>query len=210
MSFPLRFQHALPAALALGLLAPGCVSLLPKTKPVQLYRLSEAAPAPAAPAPPGLIIAKAPTAFPPDAAGDQLLTVTGQQAAFISDARWLEPATVMFDEAVTEAFDQPGSPRLAGRGENVAVCCTLKLDVRRFETDYDRGPGAAPTVTVTIHTVLIRNSDRSVAAEKLFEVRQPAVDNRVSAIVAAFNTAVAQAVAGVRDWTALNASAVRP
>jgi cholesterol transport system auxiliary component len=196
--------------LALGLLTSGCVSLLPKTKPVQLYRLSEPAPAPAVPAPPGLTVARASIAFPPESGGDQILTVTGQQAAFIAGARWLEPASLMFDEAVAEAFDQPGSPRLAGRSENVAVSCTLKLDVRRFEADYDKGPGAAPTVTVSVRAVLIRNGDRSVAAEKLFEVRQPAGENRVSAIVAAFNMAVAQTVGAIRDWTATNAPAIKP
>jgi cholesterol transport system auxiliary component len=201
----LRTRTILPAALALGLGLSGCISLFPASKAVQLYRFGEAAPAPAGPAPPGLTIAKGPTFFPSDAAGDSLLTVSGQQAAFIADARWIEPAALMFDQALVAAFDQPGSPRLATRGEGPSAGATLRLDVRRFDADYDQGLGAAPTVEVTVKAALIRNADHSILAEKLFEVREPAAENRVSAIVAAYDKAVGEAVAGVRDWSAANA-----
>lgn len=206
MSPLFRRRSVLPAALALGLLLSGCISLFPKTQPAQLYSLNQAPPPPAVAAPAGLTLARGAVAFPSDAGGDQILTVTGQQAAFIAGARWLEPASLMFDEAVMAAFDQPGAPRLAGRGESVAAATTLRLDVRRFEADYDQGPGAAPTVTVSVRAALIRSGDRTVMAEKLFEVRQPAAENRVGAIVAAYNTAVAQTVAAIRDWSAANAA----
>jgi cholesterol transport system auxiliary component len=191
--------------LAVGLGLSGCVSLFPASKPVQLYRFGQSAPAPTAPAPAGLTIAKGVISFPSDAAGDALLTVTGAQAAFIADARWIEPASLMFDQALTAGFDQPGSPRLAGRGEGLGAASTLRLDVRRFQTDYDLGLGAAPTVEVTVHAVLIQSANRSLLAEKLFEVREPAAENRVSAIVAAYDKAVGEAVADVRDWTAATA-----
>ena len=206
----IRTRFALPAAvLALAVSLSGCISVFPKATPVQLYRLGQAAAPPAAAAPQGLVLAKAPTLFPPDAAGDRLLTVNGPEAAFIADARWLEPASVMFDEAITAAFDQPGSPRLATRGENLATGGTLRLEVRRFQVDYDHGAAGAPTVEITVNAVLVRNADRSAAAEKLFEIRQPADDNRVGAIVTAYNAAVAQAAGQIRDWTSLNAAQIR-
>jgi cholesterol transport system auxiliary component len=138
------------------------------------------------------------------------LTVTGSQAAFIADARWVEPAALMFDEAVDAAFDQPGSPRLGVRGESLGARASLRLQVRRFETDYDHGPGAAPAVSVVVNAVLIRNADSRLAGEKLFEVRAPAQDNRVGAIVAAYNQAVAQATGEIRDWTAATAAGIQP
>jgi cholesterol transport system auxiliary component len=202
-----RSLAASAAALSLGLALSGCVSLFPKAPPVQLYRLSEAAPPPAVSAPPGLALAKSPTVFPSEAAGDRLLTVTGQQAAFIADARWLEPAAVMFDEAVADAFDQPGAPRLAGRGEALDASLTLRLEVRRFETDYDKGLDAAPTVDVAVHAVLIRVADRQIVAEQMFETRTPARDNRVADIVAAYNDATARTLGQMRDWTSASAAA---
>ncbi len=203
-------RRAGPAALlAIGLSLSGCVSLFPAAKPVQLYRFGEAAPAVAGPPPAAVTIGKGPIVFPSDAGGDRLLTVSGDQAAFIADARWIEPASLLFDEAVTAAFDQPGSPRLAIQGESGARA-SLRLQVRRFEADYDHGPQAAPTVQIAVNAVLIRGADQSLAGEKLFVVREPADDNRVGAIVAAYSRAVAQAAGQVRDWTAATASGIKP
>ncbi|HVY33088.1 MAG TPA: ABC-type transport auxiliary lipoprotein family protein [Caulobacteraceae bacterium] len=206
----IRSRLVLPALLTLSLGLAGCISLLPAAKPVQLYRFGPASPAPAAPAQAGLAVSKGGITFQPAAAGDSLLTVTGQEAAFISNARWVEPASVMFDEALTAAFDAPGAPRLVGLGAGAGGPSTLRLEVRRFQTDYDQGASAAPTVDVAINAVLIRNHDRSFVAQKLFEVRQPAAENRVTAIVAAYDSAVGQAVAGVRDWTAVTAAPIKP
>ena len=205
----LRSRLAL-APLVLSVSLGGCISLLPKTKPVQLYRFAAPATAPAQPAPAGLAIARGGTAFPGEAAGDQILTVTGAQAAYIADARWVEPASLMFDAALASAFDAPGAPRLTARGDSFGATTTLRLEVRRFYADYDRGQGAAPTVEVQVHAILLRNADRGLAADKLFDVRQSADDNRVGAIVAAYGLAVSQTVAGVRDWASANAAAVRP
>jgi cholesterol transport system auxiliary component len=148
---------------------------------------------------------RAPVAFPPDAAGDRILTVSGQEAAFVARARWLEPASLMFDQAVTDAFDQPGSPRLESFSADLNAKATLRLSVRQFQADYDQGQGAAPVVEVTVDAVLVNHADRTILAEKLFETRQRASDNRVGAIVQAYDGAVAQTVGAIRDWSAVNA-----
>ena len=116
--------------------------------------------------------------------------------------RWVAPAAVLFDAALLKAFDAPGSPRLVERGEPLAAASTLRLDVRTFEARY---PG--PVATVQVRAVLIRNADRVLIAEKMFDAEVPAGDNRQGAIVAAFDKAVSQALSGVRDWTAANAPA---
>ena len=72
----IRSRFIAPTVLVLGVLLSGCISVFPKTPPVQLYRLAAAAPPPATPAPQGLVIAKTTTVFPPDAAGDRLLTAS--------------------------------------------------------------------------------------------------------------------------------------
>jgi cholesterol transport system auxiliary component len=206
----LRSLAALTATLSLPFLLSGCISLFPASKPVQLYRFGDAGPPPAATAPVGLMVSKAATVFPIAAAGDTILTFSGTEAAYIGGARWFEPASTMFDEAVVAAFDKPGAPRLTGRTDSVGAVATLKLEVRRFEASYDQGPTAAPTVVIEVRALLLRNSDRSIVGEKLFDIRQPADDNRIGAIVAAFNTAVGQTVSGIRDWTTVTASTIKP
>jgi cholesterol transport system auxiliary component len=184
--------------LALG----GCISVFPKTKPVQMYRFGEQVPAPAAASAAPALVLKGPIAFPSASSGDRILTVTGDESAYIGEARWVAPAAVLFDAALLKTFDAPGSPRLVERGEPLAAPSTLRLDVRAFEARY---PG--PVATVQVRAVLIRNADRVLIAEKMFDVKVPAGDNRQGAIVAAFDQAVGQVLSGVRDWTAANAPA---
>ncbi len=190
---PLALTLVLP--LALG----GCISLFPKAKPVQLYSFGAGVPAAAAPAARGVTVAKGATTFPPAAQGDRLLTSTGAEQAYIGGARWAGPASVLFDDVVVKAFD--ASPvRLVQRGEPLSAASMLRMDVRTFEARY---PG--PSVVVQVRATLIRNTDRTIIAEKMFESTVPASDNRQTAIVAGFDSAVGKVVGDIRDWTQANA-----
>jgi cholesterol transport system auxiliary component len=190
----------------------GCISVFPKAKPVQMYRFGDQAAAPAAQsqaqgqaqaATAPVTVLKGTVTFPPASGGDRILTVTGSESAYIGGARWVAPAANLFDEALLKAFDAPGAPRLVARGEPLAAPSTLRLDVRAFEARY---PG--PTVRVQVRATLIRNADRALVGEKMFDAEVPAGDNRQAAIVAAFDQAVGQDLAALRDWTA--ATAPRP
>ncbi len=200
-------------ALALGLILPlalsfplgGCISLFPKAKPVQMYRFGDsvaaAAPAPSA-AIPSVLVLKGPTVFPPASGGDQVLTVNGSETAYIAGIQWVNPASVMFDQALLRAFDAPGSVRLVERGEPVGAPSTLRLDVRSFEARY---PG--PSIVIAVRATLVRNADRTIIGEKMFETTVAASDNRQGPIVAAFDTGVSKIVGDIRTWTSATAPA---
>jgi cholesterol transport system auxiliary component len=195
-------RRALIATLALPLLLGGCISVFPKAKPVQMYRFGDqtAAPATAPPVSAPVAVLKGPIAFPPATGGDRILTTTGAENAYIGEARWVAPASSLFDEALLKAFDAPGAPRLVARGESLAAPSALRLDVRAFEARY---PG--PTVHVQVRASLIRTADRSLIGERMFDAEVPAADNRQTAIVAAFDQAVGQVLTSLRDWTAQTA-----
>ena len=204
MTRPLRLLALGAAALALT----GCVSLLPKSKPAQLYRFGEAA-APAAAATPAparsVGVFRTNGSFEEAAADDRILTVTGGKAAFIAGSRWVAPASILFDEAVTNAFEAaPGRVRLLARGQQARFAYALRLDMRQFETVYEV-PDGTPTVVVRLHAALSR-SDQTVVGEQTFEARASAGDNRVSAIVAAYDKAVADVLGKLTAWTNANAT----
>lgn len=187
-----------------GLALSGCISLLPKSKPAQLYRFGVAA-APVAQPHRTVGVFRTNGSFQDAAAGDRILSVTGSQAAFIAESRWLAPAEVLFNEALSTAFDaDPGHVRLLVRGQQGKADYALRLDVREFDTRYDAGPKAAPTVLVRVHAALAR-TDQSTVGERVFEVSAPASDNRVGDIVVAYDKAVADVIAQIVAWT--NASA---
>jgi cholesterol transport system auxiliary component len=195
----LRFAVAAASALALS----ACVSLLPKSKPANLYRFGQPVAAEAMTAPVGQVgVLKTSAGFQRESAGDRLLTITDGKAAYIAETRWVAPAAVLWDEAVIAAFDaDPGRVRVISRGEPASAAYILRLDVRNFEAHYDRGPKAAPTVVVRVRALITATAGGSPISEKIFEKRVTAGDNRVGAIVPAYDRAVAGVLAEVIAWT---------
>jgi cholesterol transport system auxiliary component len=193
-------KHAAVGVLALGLAS--CITLLPDTKPAQLYRFG-LAPAAATPSPvqgEAVTVYRAGGQFQREAAGDRILTMTGERAAYIAGARWVVPAEVLFEEAVVTAFERaPGRVRLISRGELISTDFAIRLDVRKFETEY--GQGGAPSVLVRVRAVLTTDQKRTALGEQTFEARVPAAENRISAIVAAYDQAIAKVLSDVVAWT---------
>ena len=194
----LRLTVATATALALS----GCISLLPKTKPSHLYRFGQPAGSEAMAVGPGQIgVFRTNATFQREAAGDRLLTVTNGQVQYVAETRWVAPATILWDQAVLAAFDaDPGPVRLISRGEPASAQYVLRLDVRNFEARYDNGPKAPPIVLVRVRAALTRG-DRAVVGERIFEKQVTAADNRVSAIVPAYDRAVADVLKEVIAWT---------
>jgi cholesterol transport system auxiliary component len=191
----------LAALSACALAISGCISLLPKSKPAQLYRFgpAPAASQTAAPSPSAVAVFRTNGTFQGESADDRMLTITGGKAAYIAQSRWVAPASVLFDEAVSEAFD--ASPiRLIARGQQGRFAYALRLDVRNFEARYDAGPDGAPTVVVRVHAAL-NKADQSIVGEQMFEASATAADNRVGAIVAAYNKALGDVLAKIVGWT---------
>ncbi|HEX3886782.1 MAG TPA: ABC-type transport auxiliary lipoprotein family protein [Phenylobacterium sp.] len=200
---PSRLRWATLAFAALAL--SGCISLLPKSKPAQLYRFGPTPVASAsAPAANAVAVFRANGHFQDEAADDRILTVTGGQAAYIAQSRWVAPAESLFNEAVNNAFD--ASPiHLLGRGQQGRYAYAIRIDVRSFEARYDAGSDAPPTVVVRLHAALTRN-DQSPVGEQDFEVHATASRNRVGAIVAAFDKATKDAIGQLVAWTEKNAT----
>lgn len=207
-----RLTLVVGSALALS----GCVSLLPKGKPVHLYRFgqssaAEIGAAAATPAAARAGVLHAGGSFQQEASGDRILTLTGDKAAYIAETRWVSPAAVLFDQALARAFEAADGPvRLVARGERTRFDHSLRVDVRNFETRYDDGPGSVPAVMIRVRAVLTANRDRDNPAERLFEARVPAVSNRVASIVAAYDQATGDILRQVVDWTAAETAAAGP
>ncbi|WP_240633809.1 ABC-type transport auxiliary lipoprotein family protein [Caulobacter flavus] len=189
------------AALTLGL--SGCISVFPKTEPSGMYRFGTTAPA-VSKGPPGAMfgVLKAPTVFTRPSAGDRILTTSsGGEAAYVAGARWIAPASVQFDEALSRAFDaDPGRARLIGRGEVAKAQMVLRLEVRTFEAAYVNGPKAPPEIIVQVRGVISRTGDRALVGDQVFEAKVKAADNRVGPIVAAFDEANAKVIGDLVGW----------
>ena len=72
--------------------------------------------------------------------------------------------------------------------------------MRSFEARYAY-EGAVPVAHIVVRARILQFPDREVVDERLFTVSLPASDNRVSAIVAAFDAAAADVSGQIVDWT---------
>jgi cholesterol transport system auxiliary component len=172
-----------------------CVTILPKSKPVRLYAFDQPlAQAPASQTP--VRVRLQGLSFASAAAGDRILTVSGSEQAYIADARWVGPASVLFREALENALNSDSRTRLWTLGQAQKPDALLMVDVVAFEARYDHGLKAAPNVVVAFDAVLASGLSTRVSAE----VR--ADDNRQAAIVEAFHQAVAKSLGDLDNWIA--------
>lgn len=191
-----RLTKSLIVALMLVPLG-ACISLFPKSKPAQLYRFEiPAVETTQANAQVGVLLS--PIDFQAASASDRVLTVTGGEAAYVKDARWVSPAATLFEEAVIRAF-QGGHARLVQRGDVAQAQYALKLEVQTFETRY-ASEGSAPEVVMAVHALLSRNNDRTVVGDRMFTATAQASDNRMGEIVPAYDQALGDVLGQLTGW----------
>ena len=203
MIAPFRKAGAAVTVIGAAVVLAGC-SLLSTPDPVQLSRfgsLPEATTNASTMAEP-VAVALRRVEFPEASKGDRILGVTGAEAAYIAGARWVSPAEILFNDAVESAFaSRPDQVRLLGRREPGVSTRVLSLDVTTFEARY-AAPGVAPDAVITVRARMTILPERSVVNERTFTVVQPSGQNRVSAIVTAFDIATRDLNSQIVDWTA--------
>lgn len=182
----------------------GC-ALLSSPDPVQTYRFGGAAPAMSESVGSTMTsIALRRVEFPEAVEGDRLLGVTGTETAYIKGARWVSPAADLYLASLENAFaGQATRVRLIGPREAVRSGRSLEIDMRAFEARYVT-PGIAPTIVITARARVTALPDRTVSAERMFSVEQPAAENRVSSIVDAFDMATRDLNTQIVAWTEAN------
>ena len=201
----IRLLKGVAAVAAVAVLG-GC-SLLSTPDPVQLYRFGNL--------PSGVSERESPAStvqvamrrpeFAQAVREDRILGVTGTEAAYIKGARWVSSADVLFSDSLESAFAaQATRVRLVGPRELTRASQALDIDVRTFEARY-ASPGAAPVVTIIARVRLLNAQERSVMAERVFTVEQPAGENRVGAIVSVFDGATRELNSQIVAWTDQNA-----
>ncbi|WP_295187084.1 ABC-type transport auxiliary lipoprotein family protein [uncultured Brevundimonas sp.] len=214
----LRPVLRLAASAAVLTALSGC-ALLSSPEPVQNYRfgLPMAAPSAVGDTPAPLTVSIRRIEFPQATGDDKILGVTGLETAYIGGARWVSPASTLFDDSLKAAFaNRADRIRVLGRREPGTPPLVLQVTVTTFEARY-AAPGAVPDVVVTARAQLRSTPERRAgggtirpeegrSVERVFTVTQPAGDNRISAIVAAFDTATRDINTQIADWTIASAN----
>lgn len=198
-------RAAVPVALSFAAISlAGCVTLLPKAKPVQLYHLGLEAQAGSEAASKGAAVPvlQGTIQLNRDVAGDRLLTRQGDQAAYVADARWTMPASLLFEESLANAFVRgSGDARLISPKDPVSAKLILRLDVRALEVRYSEGSRRSPVASVTISGLLADPEKRTIVSQSAFDCQVPAKSNHVQSLVSALNQAVGDCQMQIVNWT---------
>jgi cholesterol transport system auxiliary component len=162
-------------------------------KPATLYTLGSAEQNAAHAAPSGkpVVILYIGADFERQSAGNGILTSTGNEAAYIADARWVEPAEEMFDRsAIAELQRAIPAARIVRSGDLPSPDYALTIWVTRFEARLGDAP--QPVASIDARVKLLRVADRAIIGDWPVTRREPAGANRVGEIVAALNRAMGE------------------
>lgn len=116
------------------------------------------------------------------------------------DAQWAKSPGDMLEDAVLHALEDSGRIASVSRqGSGLAADYRLMLDVRRFESDYNRG--ALPSATIEVTAKLLHVKDQQLAGSHTFLQAQPAASTAVPDVVAAFDQALTAVTGELAGWT---------
>lgn len=201
-----RFIRAALVGLS-ALSVSACVSLLPESEPVSVYRLSAPQPAELTGDHWTVVEIDVPNA-PRGLSGDQIAIMrNGSSLAYIAGARWISPAPRLLQSLVIDTFNANNAQLAPTRADDgVRADYELRLDMQEFEAIYDRGEGVAPLIRVRISARLVAEQGRQFAGARVVTAEARATNNRTSDIVAAFDDAAQAASREIADWTATRAA----
>ncbi|HPF25419.1 MAG TPA: ABC-type transport auxiliary lipoprotein family protein [Steroidobacteraceae bacterium] len=110
-------------------------------------------------------------------------------------SRWTDNAPALVESLVVETLRNSGQYRAVfGDAGGFAPDYSLNLVLRRFEAQYSAQDGA-PTIVVVLDAALGRREDRALLAAFSVEASAPAAADRMSSVVAAFESATQDALA---------------
>jgi cholesterol transport system auxiliary component len=197
-----RFSLPWLGALALAPMLSGCGSLLEsKATAPQSYllrmpvRTVEVATTPA-----GSVLLQRPEAGPGLDSDRIALLRSDQRFDFYAASLWAAPAPDLVESVIVDALRAGGAfAAVFDDSAPFAPRYDLRVTLRRFEADYTSSGGAPeagpPMVHVVLDCTLGRHRDRALLASFTAQGSSRAGDDRINAIVGAFQAATAAAVA---------------
>lgn len=121
---------------------------------------------------------------------------------YFADVRWSGPLDeVLQDLAVQQFHANPGLGNVSPEASVFGSPYWLEIEVTDFQAEYSAA-GGPPTVHVHLQARIGNSGDRHVLGRFEPDVHEAAADNRMSAIVDAYNRAADQALSEIAEGVA--------
>lgn len=185
------------AAMTIG----SCSSLIgPSGPPPQIYRLGPAFPPPAGGEAVSWQLAVGRPSTTQALDTERIALLRGSVLDYYANAQWNDSVPRLLQDLLVEAFEKSGRvPAVARESESLRPDYVLTSEIRDFEAQYDSENGA-PLVVVDIMTKLMTPAGRVIGSLETKQ-RARAGQNSVPSVVAAFDEALAGALAEIVAWT---------
>jgi cholesterol transport system auxiliary component len=126
---------------------------------------------------------------------------------YFAGVRWSGPLDeVLQDLAVQEFHSNPGLRNVSADASVFASPYWLEIEVADFQAEYSAA-GSVPTVHVRLMARVGKSADRRVLGRFEPDIHEAAADNRMSAIIEAYNRAADKALAEIAVGAAQTLSA---
>jgi cholesterol transport system auxiliary component len=181
----------------------GCSSLIPSPPVPQIYRLSPQIEDPQGPPiPNSKLIVDLPTASQ-SLDTDRMALMQGRiRLDYYADSVWTDRLPALLQSLMVEAFEADG--RVADVGRDIYRLTKgylLRTEIRRFEAQYEGTANSAPEVVVVLALQLTASPEGRSVGNTLISVRTHAAQDKVDAVVMAFDNATGDALAQSVAWT---------
>jgi cholesterol transport system auxiliary component len=186
------------------LIFAGCGGLQSNAPPTQTYIL-RAKPAPAADGgvSTGTSLQLARLTTDPGLGSDRIVLVqSDHRMSFYNASRWASELPELMETLAVATLRATGSwDAVYEWPSSFGSDFLLQIAIRRFEADYTSG-GSNPTIHVTLDCTVIRRAGRDHVANFVVQGMAPAGENRMAAVISAFEEATNQALASMAGKTA--------
>jgi cholesterol transport system auxiliary component len=204
MSFTMSSSRLLGAVIAAAIAAAGCTSSLLETD-LPTSTSYVLAPAPMAATTVARTQADLSIGRPdlrPGLDSQRIAVLKGRQLDYYRAARWGDSMPQVVQSMLVDSLeDQPLFRSVTAEQARVAGDYVLDVEVRDFQAEY-ASDNAAPVVHVSMVGRLIRIVDRKLVATLSSAAKDPAADNRMSAVAASFETAAQKVAVELAQKTA--------
>jgi cholesterol transport system auxiliary component len=121
---------------------------------------------------------------------------------YYADVRWSGPLDEVLQDLTVQQFHvNPGLRNVSADVSVFASTYWLEIEVTDFQAEY-AAAGGPPTVHVHLRARVGNSGDRHVLARFEPDVHEAAADNRMNAIVDAYNRAADQALSDIAEGVA--------
>ena len=120
---------------------------------------------------------------------------------YFGDSAWPDRAPLMVQTLILESFENTGKILAIGReAVGLRADYILKPELRHFQAVYD-GAAGPPVAWVRIGARIVKTPEGRIVGQEVFDARVPAQQNRMEAIVEAFDEALGAVMKRLVAWT---------